>query len=783
MTAVEAPRSRATGGIGSSIRRADGPLKVSGEVQYTVDLEVAGMLHAKVLRSPYPHAVVRSIDASAAAAMPGVVVLTAADLADLDQTFGVALRDQPIVAVDRVRYVGDTVAAVAAETLADAEAALEAIEVDYDPLPVVMDAEEAMSAEAPVLHDAERPRSQMFSGRPAERFRESTNVCSGYHVEQGDVEAGFAQSDHVFDDTYSMPPIQHGNMEPHAALATWDRRGNLTIHTSTQSPSIVRSQLAEIFGLPENRVRVVVPYVGGGYGAKVYAKVEPLVAALARKARRPVKLVLTREEVFATATRHGATVHIKTGVMNDGTIVARRVRAIYDTGAYADTGPRASKKGGYNSGGPYRIAHEDLTSYCVYTNKPPAVAFRGFGVSQVCWAYESQMDDIARRLSIDPLELRLRNIIHTGDTFVTGETLTAVGLEQLLHEVADAIDWGTPLPPARDPWIAVGRGIACTIKSTSTPSNSAASVRLNADGSVHLLTSSVEIGQGSTTALAQILAEAISMPVERVTVSLPDTDITPFDQSTLSSRTVFSVGRAAADAGRKVRQQLLDLAAAELEVAPADLEIDDGSVYVRGSRSVTRTFAELVKGHFGSAAGSLFGDSVFQTRGGLSHVDGKGKASATWFYAAVGAEVEVDTETGRVTVTRIVTAADPGMAINPKQCDMQNEGSMLTALGSALFEEMVFDGGQPTNSSFLDYGMPSLEDHPARFQSILIATPSEDGPFGARGIGESVISPVAPAIGNAIAAALGGARVRQLPISPERVLQAIASMKPEGDPR
>ena len=763
--------------VGQSVRRSDGPLKVTGQATYTVDMELPGMLHAKVLRSPYPHARVRSIDAAAAEAIPGVVVLVAADLADIDHHFGVALRDQPTVAIDRVRFVGDPVAAVAADTLEIAEAALELIEVDYEPLDVVMDPEAAADPAAPRLHDVERPRGPMFVGWPAERFRESTNVCSGYHVDEGDLEAGFAMADHVFEDTYRVPPIQHGNLEPHATLAAWDNRGHLTVTSSTQSPSIVRQQLAEIFGLSENQVRVVVPLVGGAYGAKVYAKIEPLTAALARKARRPVKLVLTREEVFATATRHACTVHIKTGVMSDGAIVAREVRAYYDTGAYADTGPRASKKGGYLAGGPYRIPNQSLTSYCVYTNRPPAVAFRGFGVPQVCWAYESQMDDIARRLGLDPLELRRRNLIVDGDTFVTGDVLRNPGLAEALDAVATAIDWTSPLPPSRDGRV-FGRGLACAIKSTSTPSNSAASVRLNSDGSVHLLTSSVEIGQGSTTALAQILADALSLPVDNVSVSLPDTDVTPFDQSTISSRTTFSVGRAAVDAGHKIREQLIEIAARELEAAAHDIELRDGKAYVRGSSDRALTFAELVKREYGSAAGALFGDSVFQTRGGLDPATGKGRASATWFYSAASAEVEVDLETGKVRVVRVATAADVGKAINPIQCNLQNEGSMLTALGSALFEEMVYDGGQPINSSFLDYGMPSLEDHPDEFHSILIEHPSDDGPFGARGVGESVISPMAPAIGNAVAAALNGARVRTLPISPERVLAALDAARP-----
>lgn len=757
--------------IGIDTPRSDGPLKVTGQVEYTVDIDLPGMLHAKVLRSPYPHARITAIDVSAIQERRDLVVLTSADLADLDPYFGVTHRDQPILATDRVRYVGDAVAAVAASTPEEAEAALDLIDVSYEPLPTVEDAEEATAEDAPILHDVERPRGQMFTGWPAERFRVNNNVCSGYHVEQGDLSVGFARADHIFEDTYQVPAIHHGHLEPHAALAVWDQRRHLTVTSSTQSPSIVRSQLAELFGLTENQVRVVVPYVGGGYGGKVYAKIEPLVAALARKARRPVRLVLTREEVFATATRHGCTVHIRTGVMNDGAIVAREVRAYYDTGGYADVGPRASKKGGYLSGGPYRIEHQSLTSYCVYTNKPPAVAYRGFGVPQVCWAYESQMDDIARTLGIDPLDLRRRNLIEDGDVFITGDTLTDPGLRDTLEAVADAIGWETPLPEA-PPGKAIGRGVACSIKSTSTPSHSATAVRLNADGSAHLLTSSVELGQGSTTALAQLVAETMGMPVDQVSVSLPDTDVTPFDQSTISSRTTFSVGRAAMEASTQIRDQLLDLASAQLEAARDDLVVGGGEVSVSGSPDRRLTFAQIVRNLYGSPVGSLFGNGSFQTRGGLDYATGKGKASATWFYAASAAEVEVDLETGHVRVLRLATAADVGKAINPIQCHLQNEGSALNALGSAIFEEMVFEAGQPTNASFLDYGMPSLEDHPDEFISLLVEHPDQVGPFGARGVGESVISPTAPAIGNAVAQALGGARVRRLPISPERVLIA-----------
>lgn len=766
--------------VGTDVRRVDGLAKVTGRATYTADIVLPRMLRAKVLRSTYPHARIVSIDASRAERELGVVVLTRADLEGMANVrYGAVVKDQPIVAIDRVRYIGDIVAAVAHEDLDIAEEALDLIEVQYEPLDAVTDAIEAMEPGAPVIHAQRETPEVTFIDMRSVHFHTDSNVCSTYHVEQGDVEAGFAQADHIFEDTYTVPTIQHGHIEPHASTAEWTGDGNLLVYTATQNPSVIRTQLAELFDLPETRVRVVVPYVGGGYGAKTYPKMEPLAAALARKARRPVQLVLTREEVFATAVRHAATVRIKTGVMADGTLISRMVHVIYDTGAYADIGPRTAKNGGYAAGGPYRIANQHLTSDCVYTNKPVSGAFRGFGVPQVCWAYESQMDDIARRLGLDPLQLRLKNLVRENDIFVTGDELISMGLDECLTQAAANIGWTTTdaasAIPTDDPDVVRGLGISAMIKSTMTPSNSAASIRLNADGSATLMTSSVEIGQGAMTSLAQIVSESLGLPVGRVDVSFPDTEHTPYDQSTSSSRTTFSMGHAAVEAATQIKQQLFEIAAAELEVAETDLEIVEGLVRVKGSPDVRRTIPQLFTAQFGTAVGSMFGHHDYQTAGGLSHETGKGRASAFWFLSAAAAEVEVDRRTGTIRILKAVTATDVGKAINPRQCFLQNEGSMLTALGSALFEEMLFDNGQPINSTFLDYMLPSMEDFPDHFSSLLIETPHPDGPFGAKGMGEAALGAVAPAIGNAVANALGGIRLKDLPLRPERVIEAITS--------
>ncbi len=764
-------------GLGENFARVDGAAKLRGWAQFTADIEMPGMVYAKVLRSTYPHARLLRVDASRAVALPGVVaILTRDNLAGMNSHFGPVVKDQPVVAIDRVRYVGDIIAAVAAEEKDVAEEALELIEVEYEELPTVFDPAAAMKPGAPVLH-GESARSETRLDHF--RYEKNSNVLSIYHAEQGDITVGFAEADEIFEDTYSSQKIQHAHIEPHAALAYWEPSGKLVIYTSTQNPSSIRAQLAELFNLPQSKVRVIVPYVGGGYGGKVHPRLEPLTAALARKAHRPVQWVLSREEVFLTAHCHASVVKIKTGVKRDGTIVARKVEGFYDTGAYALTGPSTTKNGGEVGGGPYRIAHQDLTTYCVYTNTPPTGPYRGFGVPQVCWAYESQMDDIARRLGIDPVELRLKNLVQEGDRFVTGDTLVSVGISECLKQAAEAVGWQSQQEQQKRElqgkvW---GKGLAVMIKTTMTPSNSSALVRLNADGSAVLLTSSVEIGQGTQTSLAQIVAEELGISPERVSVTFPDTDVTPFDQSTSSSRTIFTMGSAARQAAGQIRQQLLEIGAQALEANVEDLELVNGNLRVRGAPEKRRTISQLFQVHYGAAVGSMAGSYDNQTRGGMDPKTGKGKASAFFFLSACAVEVEVDTETGKVRIERIISAVDAGKAVNPRQCDMQNEGSMIMSLGSALFEEMVFDNGQPINATFLEYMPPSMEDHPRQFRSVIVETPHPEGPFGAKGVGEAALGPVEPAIGNAIANALGGRRIRDLPMRPDRVLKAVQEGK------
>jgi len=769
--------------VGSSTPRVDGNAKVSGAAQYTADIELPGMLHAKALRSPHPHASLVSIDVSKAAALPGVVaVVTRDDLEGLNPHYGAVVEDQPVLAMERVRCVGDIVAAVAAEERDIAEEAVELIEVEYEPLPAVFDVVEAAKPGAPIIHQ-ERFETQAAIFREQLNLNAGGNVCSVFRAGDGDADAGFAESDEIFENTYRMPPVQHGHIEPHVAAAVWESPNRLLVHTPCQNPVGLQEQLARIFNVPESGVRVVVPHVGGGYGGKTHARLEPVTALLARKAGRPVQWTLTREEVFLTGRRYGAFVRMKTGFKRDGSLVAREVEVFYDLGAYALSGPANAKTGSYVASGPYRVPNRRLTTYAVYTNLPPAGPYRGVGVPHVAWAYESEMDRIARHLGMDPMELRLKNLLREGDVFVTGESLVSVGISDCLRQVASSIGWRGREEQgngAREGSLRRGKGLAVIMKSTTTPTASAASVRLNGDGSVMLLTSSTEMGQGVRTCLAQIVAEQLGVPVERVTVSAPDTDATPYDKSTSSSRTTFHMGNAALRAAEEVRGQLLEAGAEALEVDKTDLEMVADGVRVKGVPDRSLTVPQLLRVKYGDSVGSIFGSCNFQVKGGLDPKTGKGKAAAFWFFSACGAEVEVDVETGKVRVLNIATSVDVGKAINPLQCWLQNEGSMLEALGAAFFEEMVFEQGQPVNGTLLEYMLPSMQDHPERFQSLLVENPHPDGPFGAKGAGEAAIPAVAPAIGNAVANALGGVNITELPLRPERIVAALAQGEAGG---
>lgn len=762
--------------VGHSVYRKDAVQKATGQVLHVGNIQMPGLLHVAVLRSPYPHARIVRIDKSKAEALEGVVaVVTGADIAAMpgvDPRYGPAFRDQPILAIDRVLYVGDSVVAVAAKDRRRAEDALELIEVEYEPLAAILDVLEAVKPGTPLVHEELRP-AKAFADLAHVAADQKSNVCYHFKLRKGEAERAFAEADRIFEDTFYSPPAQHVPMEPHVTLVYLDENQRLNVWTASQTPSYVRTELASTFGIPMNRIRVRVPYLGGGYGAKLYAKLEPLVAALALITRRPVRYALTREEEFLTITKHGVVAKIRTAV-KDGSISARRCEVYWDTGAYAEIGPRVVHKSGYTSAGPYRIPNVWIDSYCVYTNKPPAGAFRGFGVPQVIWAYDSQMDIIARALGADGVEFRLRHALEEGEEFATGTPVRSFGLKESIRQAAQAIEWSRPRPPQKGTKL-YGRGIAAGVKAVLTPSISGAIVIMNADGTVNVLSSTVEMGQGSETMMAQIVAEELGVSFDQVHIVQPDTDITPYDTITAGSRSTYHMGNAVRMAAAKIKAELCAAVAARLEVNPDDLVARQGRIFVRGTPERGMTVSEAFLAKFGSLGTTLTGEAICQPEAiPMDPETGQSeKCTEYWFPSATAVEVEVDVETGKVRVVKFFSVGDTGTAINPRHCEQQLLGSAITHLGLTLFEEMVFEEGQLTNGSLLDYQIASIKDLPAEFSPIVVQVPHESGPFGAKGVGETGALTVSAAIANAIEDAVG-VRIRELPITAERVLRALS---------
>jgi CO/xanthine dehydrogenase Mo-binding subunit len=762
--------------VGQSVYRKDAKQKVTGQVLHVGNIEMPGMLHVAVLRSPYAHARITRVDKSRAERVPGVaVVLTGADVVKMpgvDPHFGPAFRDQPILAVEKVCYAGDPVVAVAAIDRRTAEDALQFVEVEYEPLNPVLDVLEAVKADSTLVHEEHRP-SKAFADLAHVKAGQRSNVCYHFKLRLGDVDKAFAEADRIFEDTFSSPPAQHLPMEPHVTLAYWDEQDRLNVWTASQSPFYVRTELSATFGIPMHRIRVRVPYLGGGYGAKLYAKLEPLVTALVLITKKPVRYALTREEEFLTITKHKVVTKIRTAI-KDGAITARKCEVYWDTGAYAEIGPRIGHKSGYTSAGPYRIPNVWIDSYCVYTNKVPAGAFRGFGVPQVIWAYDSQTDIIARSLGVDPVEFRLKPALEEGESFATGTVVRSFGIKQSIRAAAQAIDWNKA-KPVQSGTKRRGWGIAAGVKAVLTPSISGAIVILNADGTANVLSSTVEMGQGSETTLSQIVAEELGLSPDQIHVVQPDTDVTPYDTITAGSRSTFHMGNAVRMAAAKIKTELCDVVASKLEVDPDDLVAGKGRIYVRGLEEKGMTLSEIFLAKFGSLGTTVAAEAVCQPT--AAHMDPETgqseKCTEYWFPSATAAEVEVDTETGQVKVLQLVSVGDTGTAINPSHCGQQLECAALMHLGLTLFEEMIFDEGQLINGSLLDYQVVSFKDMPQLIRPIVVEVPHDDGPFGAKGAGETGALTVAPAIANAIYDAVG-VRIRDLPITAERVLRALA---------
>ena len=737
--------------VGQSVERTDGVAKVTGRAQYLDDLVIPGVVYAAPVRSPYAHARIVGIGRAAAAGVPGVLaVLAAGDLGVLgERPFGTFLKDQRVLAGDKARYEGEPVAVVVAEDRPTAVRAARLVDVRYEPLPPVVDVERALLPTAPLVHDTPPPLGRQGRWRTVP----ATNICARVTLEQGSIEQGFREADVVLERTYTFPRVFHFTMEPHGAVASATPT-ELTVWTNTGHPYQLRQELADMFELDLARIRVVVPYVGGSFGGKSFPKLEPLAAVVSATVGRPVKVVNGVEGSMRTNRRHGARVTVKLGARRDGTLTAKQARVLLDGGAYADLGPVVAEKTGVRQLGPYRVPHYSIEVQNVYTTTTPAGAFRSIGGPQSVWATESIMDELAAALDMDPVELRLVNLVARGETVRAGLRPMDADLGDDLKRLVKAMDDGAS-PEA------TGRGVAVGISNPAELPISTAIVRLHYDGSVTILCSMVEVGQGLHTVLAQIVAEELGVPRAAILVVSPDTRFGPYDWSSGASRGVTIVGTAVQRAAQDIKAQLLALAAETAGVPAADAVWRDGRVHV-GGRSLSP--ADVVRGWYGRPAGEVIG------RG---YVRNLGADPAFWEIGMGGVEIDVDRETGVIRLLSYTGLADVGRAINPQLCEQQDVGAVVMGLGHTLFEEMTYsDSGSLLSASMIEYRVPLTVDLPAALSAVLVENGDGAGPYGAKGMGEGGNLAVAPAIANAVARATG-ARLRDLPLTPERVWAAL----------
>ena len=758
--------------VGKNLRKVDGVKLVTGGAAFTDDIQLPGLLYGKILPSPHAHARIVRIDAARARALAGVhAVLTYKDVPRVPHTTAGQAWPEPspydTYLLDRkVRFVGDRVAAVAAETRAIAEKALRLIEVEYEVLPAVLDMEQAMAAGAPAIHD-EPDSTGIYDAR--------RNIAGYILREIGNVEEGFRECDLAIEREFRTGRQQHCALEPHISIAWLDADSRLTIRTSTQVPYHARRQCAMILQIPVSRIHVVKPRIGGGFGGKQEMLLEDITGALALATRRPVKIEYTREEEFYMArTRHPQILRMKMGARRDGTILASQMTVLATTGAYGSHSTTVQGNTGSKVLPMYRARHMRFECHVVYTNAPVAGAFRGYGCPQGFFAQESVVDELAHELKMDPVEFRRRNAIRLGDidrlSAQLGEgreglprVIRSCGLYECLDRGAKAIGWEHKRKARPRPGqLRRGVGVACTMQGSGIAGIDWASafLKMNEDGSFHLQAGASDVGGGADTVLSQIAAETLGVTLDKIVITSGDTDITPFDVGAYASSTTIISGGAVRKAAEKVRAQVLAVAARILEAAPEELVCEGNAVSTAGDGRKSVSMADI-------AMQAMYRDKL-QIMDGASHfnTDSPPPFSATF------AEVEVDTETGKVRVVHVVSAVDPGTAINPMQAEGQVEGAVAQGLGYALTEELLLDElGRPRNASFLDYKMFTAKDMP-KLTTILAETDEPLGPYGAKSISEVPINGPAPAIANAIYHAVG-IRIRKLPIRPEDVLREL----------
>jgi CO/xanthine dehydrogenase Mo-binding subunit len=776
--------------IGKPYKRKEAQEKVTGQAIYTHDLELPGMLYAKCLHSPYARAKILSIDTSKAKALPGVKAVLVGE--DAPYLVGLYMIDKRIIARDEVRYQGEVVAAVAAIDEATAEKAISLINVEYEELPAVLNIDEALEGKI-LVHDDINELDYMkgvFFPQP------DSNIASWNKTKKGNIEKGFEDADYIVENELSLPAVGHVPMETHVSIAQADPYSNkVKLWSSVQSPFALRDMLAKALDIPRGDIEVVVPYVGGGFGGKAGIHLEPLVTILSRAAKgRPVKLKLTREEEFnQLPSRAEMRGRIKTGVKKDGKITALEIYYDWDSGAYADYGVNVGKSATYSGAGAYEIENIQIHSRTLYTNKVFSTAYRGFGHLETHWTIERQMDLIAQQLDLDPYEVRMKNILRPGSRTISGELVyeSTGSPSDCLESVAKEIGWtGYQTKEQRKEQIkngkVRGKGLAVLQKAPAMPSNTSTSaiMQMDEDGRVKIMIGAVDMGQGANTVMAQVAAEILDIPMENVEVVWEiNTDKHPYDWNTVASKYTFMGGNAVRKASIDMLNKMKEIAGQVLRCHVDELTHGDGYIYHVHHSHRRIPYEKLSRGYVyenGNAIGGpLISHGVYIADGltNLNPETGQGLPALDWTFGAHGAEIEVDIETGEISVIKIASAFDVGQVINKKLIDGQVIGGVLQGIGSALLEEFKFSPeGRLLNPSFTDNKIPTAKDIPGEIVPIYIENPQTDGPFGARGVGEHPMISVPSVIGNALYDAVG-INFYRLPMSPENVALAIANKK------
>lgn len=757
--------------VGKPIPRIDGPERVSGQTIYGPDLMMPNMLYGAVTRSTMAHARILKIDVEEAHAAEGVQAVITGDM--VPYLYGNMIGDQPYIAHEKVRYYGEPVALVIAETELQAQMAADLVKVEYEKLPAIFDARDALKEKAPIIHE-----NQHLYRRDKERYPalDNTNICSQTIYRLGDVDKAFEEADLVFEHTFFSHPTSHTAMEPFASVARYDAvRDEYTLWTTTDAPHRRLGELAAIYGMGQEKFRVITTAQGGGFGGKGCLFSEVLALAGARFCPgRHVKYVFSREEVLSmSGTRMGAFLTLKTGMKKDGSILVRSANVVWDNGAYSSKSPEVAFRGTTTAVGPYEIPNIEITATLVYTNNHPGTSFRGFGTTQSAYACEVHMDMIAAAMCLDPLEFRRRHAYQEGSSYINGQRMISVGLPEALDKVAAEVGWDTPKPEAK-PGKAYGRGLACMLKGTNTPSWSNCVIRLLNDGTAKLFISTMEIGAGQRTAMAQIAAETLGMNIDRIRVPQPDTDYSPFDFGTTSSRSTFHMGNAVLKACENLRTKLFSKLGEKFGCDPAGFKAADDRI-THSAIGFDMPFQDAVRA-LHPRGGDLYGEALYTPAGMdmLKATPGIEKwSSAFWMFSAHAAEVEVDLNTGHVEILHIAAAHDVGRCINPLNCVQQIEGSVVMGASMVLGENYkVTPEGRILTDALLDYKVATSKDAPHLITPIIVESEHPFAPYGAKGIGEPAAGCTPPAVVNAIYDA-AGVWMDILPVTPEKLLNAI----------